>query len=310
MKISIENRARLAFAAVMLLVAAAGLAWYFLTSGQYATYQIRTQDAVSGLIKDAPVEFHGVEVGKVEQVDLIDPRSVSILLSIRKDAPVTAATVATITGRGLATRGFTGYVYVDLEDVGTDFRPLTAAPGNPFPEIRTAKARSLNLDVAINEVNERVQVVTDLLQSVLDQKTVASLKESVDNLQQVTRTLAANNQRLGAILVNAERASNQLQPLLASSSDTVKTLQTQTLPQAQQTLVNLDNLAGSLRGMAANGNDAVMALQTQILPQAYKTLTNLDNLSSSLNGMATRINRDPSILIRGARLPPGPGETE
>ena len=117
--------------------------------------------------------------------------------------------------------------------------------------------------------------MTDLLQTVLDQKTIASLKQSTDNLQQITRTLAANNKRLATIVANTEQASYQFKPLLRSSNDTVKTL------------------------------------QTQVLPEAYRSLSNLNQLSGSLNGAAAKINRDPSILVRGvAAPPPGPGETK
>jgi len=274
MKITVENKARLAFALALLLIALGGLAWTAVSAGRHATYQIRTQDPVSGLIADAPVEFHGVEVGKVTRVELIDPHSVSILLSLRKEAPVTMATVATITARGLATRGFTGYVVVSLEDVGTDPRPMATPAGEPFPVIPTAPSRSVNLDTAISQVNENVQAMTELLQSVLDQKTIASLKDSVDSLQQVTRTLAANNRQLDSIIVNTDRASRQLKPLLASSNDTVK------------------------------------ALQTQVLPEAYKTLANMERLSNSLNAAATKISRDPAILVRGSTAPPGPGESK
>src|SRR3989442_13692913 len=105
MKISIENKARLAFAAVALLGTVAALEWFLVAAGRYATYQMRTHESVSGLIVDAPVEFHGVEVGRVKRVELTDPNSVNILLSVKKEAPVTSATVATITARGLATRG-------------------------------------------------------------------------------------------------------------------------------------------------------------------------------------------------------------
>jgi phospholipid/cholesterol/gamma-HCH transport system substrate-binding protein len=98
-------------------------------------FEIRTREPVSGLIADAPVEFHGVEVGKVKRVQLIDPHTVSIVLTVRQDAPITRATIATITSRGLAARGFTGYVYVALDDVGDDSRPLKALSGSPLPLI-------------------------------------------------------------------------------------------------------------------------------------------------------------------------------
>ncbi len=224
MNISIENRARLALGAVALLGAGAALAWYVTTSSQYSTYEMHTHDAVSGLLADAPVEFHGVDVGKVDSVALADHRSVRILLSIRKGTPVTAATVATVTSRGLATRGFTGYVYVSLEDAGADFTPLAAAPGNLYPLIRSAPSHSVSLDTTISQVNENVQQVTELLRSVLDKQTIASLKESLDNLRQVTAMLEQNNKRLSAIIVNTEQASGQFRPLLDSGNDAVKTL--------------------------------------------------------------------------------------
>jgi phospholipid/cholesterol/gamma-HCH transport system substrate-binding protein len=273
MKLDVDNKARIAFALVLLLGAAAGTVWYLLSSSRYMTYQIQTHDPVSGLIADAPIEYHGVDVGKVKSVELFDSHSVRILLSIKNGAPVTAATVATITARGLATRGFTGYVYVSLEDAGTDSRSLVARPGERYPTIPTAPSKVVSLDLAISQVNENVQFMTELLQNVLDKKTVASLKESVDSLHQVTKTLADNNARLSSLIINGERASHQLQPLLESSKDTVN------------------------------------ALQTQILPQAHKAVTSLENLSTSLSGFATKVDKDPSVILRGvAPPPPGPGE--
>lgn len=273
MKFDINTKARLAFAVFLLVSTVAGAGWYFFSVSQYATYQIYTKDSVSGLIADAPVEFHGVDVGKVKSVRLVNPHSVDIVLSIDRTAPVTSASVATITSRGLATRGFTGYVYISLEDVGSDSRPLTTRPGEPYPIIPTAPSKAVTLDTAMNQVNENFQVITRLLESILDKTTVASLKQSVDNLQQVTKVLAKNAGKLDAIVANTERASHRFEPLLESSHDTVT------------------------------------ALQTQILPETHKALSNLDNLSKSFNDVAIRINRDPSIVIRGAAPPPpGPGE--
>jgi phospholipid/cholesterol/gamma-HCH transport system substrate-binding protein len=274
MRLSIESKARLALAAVVFLFGVAGLIWYFVASSRYATYQIPTQESVSGLIVDAPVEFHGVEVGKVKSIELTSPHSVRILIDVKKETPITSATIATIIARGLASRGFMGYVYISLEDVGTNSQPLAASPGNPFPIIRTNPSRSVNLDTTISQVNENVQLMTELLRTTLDKQTLTSLKESVQNLQQIAQTLAANNQKLGAIILNTEQASNQFKPLLKSSNDSVK------------------------------------ALQTQILPESYKALAEMDALSKSLNSIAARISRDPSILIRGSTSPPGPGETK
>jgi phospholipid/cholesterol/gamma-HCH transport system substrate-binding protein len=260
-------------------------------------------------------------VGRVARVELTDPGSVSVLLHIRKDAPVTPATVATITSRGLATKGFTGYVYVALENDAAAGAQPAADSGGGYPQIRTAPSRSVNMDTAISQVNENVQHITTLLQTSLDAKTIASLKQSLESMQKITRTLADNSERMDAIISNAERATGRLEPLLVSGNETARALQTQLLPQAYKALANLDRLSTSLTLDAERvssrldplleaGSETTKALQNQLLPQAYDALVKLDRLATTLNGAATRIERDPAVLVRGnGKRPPGPGET-
>ena len=179
---------------------------------------------------------------------------------------------------------------------------MTARPGESYPIIPTAPSKVITLDTTINQVNDNVQVVTELLQSILDKKTIVSLKQSADSLQQVTRVLAENTKKLNSIVANTERASHRFEPLLESSHEAVRVLQTQVLPEAHKALTNFEPLLES-------SHDTVRALQTQILPEAHKALINLDDLSTTFTGVATKINRDPSILIRGTMPPsPGPGE--
>jgi phospholipid/cholesterol/gamma-HCH transport system substrate-binding protein len=277
---SVEHRARVLFALLFLVGTAAAFAWYVFSSKRYATFEIRTADPVSGLIVDSPVEFHGVEVGTVRRVRLVDPRSVSILLNVSRDAPVTRATVATITARGLATRGFTGYVYVALEDNGVDRRPLAVLPGESYPLITTAPSRSVSLDTTISEVKQDVQQLTDLLHSVLDQKTVGSLKRSVDDLQKVTEVLAANSQRLNAMISSAER-----------------------------TTMNAEQVSRDVKPLLESSQQVVKALQTQILPETDDAIVRVSELSNSLKEISTEIERNPAVLVRGKSPPtPGPGE--
>lgn len=311
MKLDVENKAWLAFVVSLLLAGAAVAVWYAVSARRYATYQVLTHDSVSGLLVDAPVEYHGVDVGRVERVDLIDARSVRILLAVHHAAPVSAATVATITTRGLAARGFTGYVYVSLEDAGSGSGSLVPRPGEEYPVIPMTPAKSMSLDTAIARMDENMQRITERLDDVLDAKTVAALRQAADDLQRATRALAGNSDKLNALIVNGERASRELQPLLASSNETLDILRTQILPETHRTLTSLDSVNRDLRPLLQSSNDTLNALQTQTLPEAHRTLTDLDNLSISLTGFANKMNRDPSVIIRGAALrPPGPGEAQ
>ena len=56
---------------------------------------------------------------------------------------------------------------------------------------------------------------------------------------------------VGTLLANGERLSGELRPLVQSSGDTVKALQTQVLPEAHRALTSLDDLSTSLKGFAA-----------------------------------------------------------
>jgi phospholipid/cholesterol/gamma-HCH transport system substrate-binding protein len=277
---TVEHRGWVLFGLLLLVGTGGGLAWYGVKSAHYVTFELRTTDSVSGLIADSPVEFHGVEVGKVRRIRLLQPRLISILLNVKRDAPVTRATVATITSRGLATRGFTGYVYVALENVGVDQRPLTILPGASYPLIVTAPSRSVSLDTTISEVKHDVQLLTDLLHSVLDPKTVESLKRSVDDLQKVTEVLATNSEKLDMMISSAER-----------------------------TTMNAARLSRDAKPLLESSHQVVEALQNQILPETDDALVRVSELSTSLREISSELERNPAVLVRGRSPPtPGPGE--
>lgn len=311
MTTSAEAKARIIFAGFLLALAAAAAAWWLFSTHSHVTYEIRSSEAVSGLIAGAPVEFHGVEVGKVGRVLLADPRTARVLLEVSRDAPVTSATVATVTGRGLAARGFTGYVYVSLEDKGAATgQPLAAQPGQPYPLIAVGPSELENIDTAVHQMNQNVQAVSALLQTTFDPATVTAMKDALASLDQVTRTLAANSARMDTILTNAERASAQVQPLLQASNATVRTLQTQLLPRANAVLQGAEQAGARVEPLLLSGQDAVWSLQFQVLPQAQRALGKVDHFSTTLDDTVGRIRSNPSVLWRGsAAAAPGPGET-
>lgn len=314
-----ERGARWAFAGLLLACALAAVAWQRLAAARYATYEIRTRDSVSGLMADAPVEFHGVDVGKVERVALTGPSSVSVVVRVRKDAPVSSATTATITSRGLASKGFTGYVYVALEDDGTPPRPLARAEVG-YAQIRAAPARSVSLDTAMAQVNANVQTLTRLMQTTLDERGIGSLKQTVDDLARAARVLADNGGRMETVLSNLERTSGRLDTLLRSSTAAADAVRTHLLPQASDAFVAVDGAAAAwsrtaqrtgddLAPLLAAGRDSTSAVQTQLLPQTYDAVENLQRLTATLDALAQRLQRDPSLLLRGAvARRPGPGE--
>jgi ABC-type transporter Mla subunit MlaD len=328
-----HGKAKLLFAAVLCGTALAAALWYRHFSDQYSTYRIETHDPVSGLIVDSPVEFHGVEVGNVTKIELTDPRTVSILLRVAKDAPVGTATVATITARGLAARGFTGYVYIALENTGAESGPLTIDSGHRFPVIPSAPPLTNTMDTTVAEAVQQVRLLTRLLQSVLDEKTIASVKQSVDRFNEIIGPLAANNARLNSLIVNAERDSRSVGQLLdgktiASLKRSVDGLQhvmdtlaandvrlSSLIVNAERDsreigplLENAERASREIKPLLETSNATLGQLHEEVLPQLTQSLDNLDGLTRSLGGLADKLARDPSTIIRGTVTPPGPGE--
>jgi phospholipid/cholesterol/gamma-HCH transport system substrate-binding protein len=317
MPLDVHWKARLAFAAVL---CASGFAtWYFWSSGHRTVYEIETHDPVSGLTVGSPVEMHGVEIGSVTQIGLAGPRTVQILLSIDNNVPVSKATVATITSRGLAARGFTGYVYVNLEEMAAGSGALTVGTDRGHASIPTTPSQIETMDTTVAQATQQVRELTQLLHSLLDQTTIASIKQSVDGLGKVMALLSADDERLRSLIANSERDTREIGRLL--DDQTISSLK-QSLEGLQQVIATLtendDRLASLITNTERSSRElspllnssaaTVKQLRTQLLPQLDRSTSDLDNLTHVLTRLANKVSRDPSTVIRGAATQPGPGE--
>lgn len=260
---------------VISLIAIIVLAIIWLSSGfsyqHYSTYMIYMRESVSGLTPDSPVEFNGVNVGTVTTIQLNhkNPELVELILKVQSTTPITQGTTATLT-----TRGVTGITYVALKDKSTDLRPLVVVGNQPYPVIKTAPSFFMRIDTALNQLSHNLQSVTQTIQSVLDKENQQSIKDILINLNTVTTTLSANSHKMDTILDNTSRASREFGPLLQSGVTTLRSLQSQTLP------------------------------------EAYQLMANLNQITQNLTEASAAIKQNPAVLIRGS-VPTtfGPGET-
>lgn len=239
---------------------------------RYATYLVYMQESVTGINIDSSVEFNGVEVGKVRDVQLNpqNPRLVTLLLSIQSKTPVTRGTVAM-----LASRGITGIAYVALKDRSDDLRSLPLEPGQQYPVIKTAPSIFLRLDAALNLLTNNFRQINESIQSLLNKENLQSIKSTLINLDQITTNLARNSKRVSAIITNTSEASKHFTPFLESGVSTMKLLETQTLP------------------------------------EAYRLLLNMDDMTRTLAELSLEIKQNPSMLVRGVnRVGGGPGEKQ
>ncbi|HUX80243.1 MAG TPA: MlaD family protein [Alphaproteobacteria bacterium] len=269
---------------------------------RYRTYKLYTRESVSGLLVGAPVEYKGVDIGKVKNIELKNPHLIEIMISIKKDVLITRGTEATIMTRGLTTRGFTGFVYISLNDKGTDMQPLVAQGDELYPVVPTMPSTTWSLDTTLLRMHDNLQDVSKVFQSVFDQNTINLIKELIDNINKTAGMLAANSQKLDVIIENTQKASKYVEPFLKTSQSTLNLLEKETLPITNRALSQLEPFLES-------GQKTLKVLETDTLPQVSNVLSRLNETALLLSKMIKEISQNPSILIRGTtQRPPGPGE--
>jgi phospholipid/cholesterol/gamma-HCH transport system substrate-binding protein len=132
----------------------------------------------------------------------------------------------------------------------------------------------MRLDTTLSRLSNNFQKISELLQTLLSPENQQSIQDILLNMKEITGTLALNNQRLNLILENAAKTSQQLMPLVQTSTN------------------------------------AMRMLETQTLPIAYRMLSNLDEVTRSLSEISAEVKQNPAVLLRGTsnQNTLGPGE--
>ena len=226
---------------VIFLVTAIILGIIWLSSGfsveTFSNYMIYSQEAVTGLSIDAPVEYNGVNVGTVSNISLNheNPQLVEVLLKIKTSTPITQGTVAT-----LQTKGITGITYVALKDKSTNLAPLVALAGQKYPVINTAPSFFLRLDAALTKLTKSLSRVSESISTLLDPQNLQSIKQTLQNLNDITSTLAGTKKQMITIMNNTEHATKQFSPVLQNFTS-------QTMPATTNVLNNLNSFSSELK---------------------------------------------------------------
>ena len=151
---------------------------------------VRFESAAPGLRTGAPVTFNGVRVGEVRRLafDTTNLNAVDAHLAIDRDAPITAATQATLEAQGLL-----GAVYVSLAGGDLD-KPLDRAKGAPV--IVAQGATSLS---------QQARATLDAVKSLVADN-ASPLHDIVINAQSFAAALGRNSDRVDSILQGLDRS--------------------------------------------------------------------------------------------------------
>jgi len=183
------------------------------SSKDYSYYTVYMKESISGLSKEGPVEFNGVNVGSIEdmKIDRENPQIVILTLKVETDTPVTMGTRAK-----LGMRALTGVAYLLLEDKGNDKRPLALKEGQKYPVIATVPSILVRLETALTQINDSFKTVSTSIGTLLNK----------DNL-------------------------NNVKDILRSGKGSMQTLEVRTLPQADDALSNFSDMARGINSFTS-----------------------------------------------------------
>jgi phospholipid/cholesterol/gamma-HCH transport system substrate-binding protein len=300
-----EAKVNFAVVGVFVLVLGAGLiagVLWFSSGGTYRraydTYQTYVAESVSGLSLDAPVRYRGVEVGRVRKMALapVNAQQVQLTLDIEHGTPVKQDTVAV-----LRVQGLTGIAYVELSGGGSDSPELEARPGEAYPVIRSGPSLMVRLDSAITALLTNANRTSVSMNALMDEDNRRVFKQTLAELQVLTRTLAARSAAIDSSLANAARTMDNTARLTGELPRLVERI--------QQSADRFDRMTSNV-AQAGTGVRADLRQATgEIVPDVRLLASDLREVTGSLRRFSEQLEQNPSMLLYGtAATRPGPGE--
>lgn len=301
-----ETKANYVLIGAFTLLTGIGMLLFGLWAAKYSSdrtwqdYHVVFREAVTGLTVGSPVQYNGIAVGSITKLSLSpnDPGQVIARLRLDADTPIKTDTRAK-----LAITSLTGPTIIQLTG-GTPQSPaLTAVDRSEAPLIQTTPSALQNISDTANRIVER-------LDTVFSDKNVASIGNTLQNLDEVSSSLAAQKEDLSALIVNAREAAAKLDTTLTTTNGTMERLDrnlVQQLPQLVSkldgTLAKLDSAANNADAILGENRTAINSFANDGLGQLGPTLTELRSLVRDLRRISDRLEGNPARYLLGRDAP-------
>lgn len=291
-----------AFAILISLMAVLFALWAanYSSNKQWDQYEVVFSEAVTGLGNGGIVQYNGISVGEVTRLrlDPKDPRKVVARIRLAAETPVKIDTKAK-----LAFIGLTGVAQIQLSGGLPESPLLLPTPDNPIPRIPTTPSALQNLSAAADDIVERIR-------GILSDENVARISGTLDDIHQLSSTVAGQKEDIAALIKNMREVSVQLNSTLVkaqSSLDTIDKGVVKNLPEIiaklDRTLASLESASKNANGMIADNREAVSSFSQNGLAQVGPTLAELRILVRDLRRVSSRLDRNPGGYLTGRTHP-------
>src|SRR6185437_4004703 len=286
-----------AFVLTMVFLAFVGVLYFSAVAPttSFAHYDIFFKGAVTGLSKGAVVDYNGIPVGKVSDVQ-IDPNDVEqIRVTVEIDNKVVIKTDAKAS---VEANLLSGVAYILITKGTKEAATLTAKPGERYPVIAPRRSALANVYARGPELLEKLNDVADALNAMLNDKNRARIGDILTNMDKLTADLATHDKDLTELLGNANTAFGQLGKLIGHidesyvARDGIK-------DRVAKLLGDADDASRDVRLTLRDIRGTVQQINTRTITEANDLLHDARQLMSGLARLAGELERDPSKLLFG-----------
>ncbi|MEO8160375.1 MAG: MlaD family protein [Arenimonas sp.] len=263
-------------------------------------YEVVFSEAVTGLGNGGIVQYNGINVGEVTKLKLDpkDPRKVIARIRLAADTPVKIDTKAK-----LAFIGLTGVAQIQLSGGLPESPLLLPTADQPVPRIPTVPSALQNLSAAADDIVERIR-------GILSDENVARISGTLDDIHQLSSTVAGQKDDIAALIKNMREVSVQLNTTLVKAQGSLDTIDkgvVKNLPELvaklDRTLASLESASKNANGVISDNREAISSFSQNGLGQIGPTLSELRILVHDLRRVTSRLDRNPAGYATGRTHP-------
>ncbi len=256
-------------------------------------YEVLFREAVSGLTVGSPVQYSGIRVGEVQELNLDpqDPRLVRARIQVSATAPVKVDTVARRTLLNI-----TGASAIELSEGLPESPRLTSASG--IPVIEATPSSLSQLRVTSEELLVSASTLLDRANRLFSDENSRRVSRVIDNVDVVTTALVEQLQVLQEGLEGIAKSSNTLNDLLTRVDQQLTRYEEPMLGGVTAAVTDLQQISRQLSTMLADNTPAVTA-GMQGFAELGPAMRELRNILTNVDTMTRRLTDDPTGFVLG-----------
>jgi phospholipid/cholesterol/gamma-HCH transport system substrate-binding protein len=266
-------------------------------SVSYQHYDIFFKGAVTGLSKGAAVDYNGIPVGQVSDIE-IDPNNVEqiqVTVEIKSVVVIKEDAAANV-----ETNILSGVSYILISRGTQEAKPLVAREGQRYPVIRSRRSTLASISARGPELLGKLDDILDHLDDLLNEHNREVFAATLDHVEQFTGVLAAHKDDVGEVMAQGKAALISVNKL-ASDIDNSFEEQNGLKDQLSELLKGVAQTSHQIGTLVDDLRPGVRTFSQRTVADVDSLIDEVRQLVAGLSRVAGQIERDPTRILFGDR---------